>query len=327
MGIFCCGAAPAEPPTDEAYKAAELILALSKRDRGKVMNAANKKSRLEKKAEKKAAKAEKKAAKQAKKAAKKGGKGDKKGKGKGGQKDEGDALLDEIDMPETAVEKFDAVFGPAGEVLSTGVLLNNGTLTCVENFKSAAAGLLGGYQVGSLQLEGDAASFAVLGTEGDDDVSIAMCKGAADVEVLKGESFGKLSSKPSVQAANTALAELHKAAKDAQLVLECDRGILRFSAASKEEASRGKKYNKAVAALVRGRRGQTLELEGPERAQFVASTPSRLRSDTVCGSQSAFACASADRLQPRLCLGQDSDSQGGARWRPDAGGVGGERQC
>ena len=103
MGIFCCGAAPAEPPTDEAYKAAELILALSKRDRGKVMKAANKKSRLEKKAEKKAAKAEKKAAKQAKKAAKKGGKGDKKGKGKGGQKDEGDALLDEIDMPETAV--------------------------------------------------------------------------------------------------------------------------------------------------------------------------------------------------------------------------------
>ena len=154
-------------------------------------------------------------------------------------------------MPETAVEKFDAVFGPAGEVLSTGILLNNGTLTCVENFKSAAAGLLGGFQVGSLQLDGDAASFEVLGTEGDDDVRIAVCKGAADVEVLKGESFGKLSSKPRLQAANAALAELHKAAKDAELVLECNRGLLRFSATSKEEANRGKKYNKAIAALVR----------------------------------------------------------------------------
>jgi len=94
MGIFCCCGAPPEPPTDEAFKAAELILALSKRDRGKVMKAANKKSRLERKAAKKAAKAEK-------KAAKKGGKGDTKGKGKkgkGGQKDEGDALLDEIDI-------------------------------------------------------------------------------------------------------------------------------------------------------------------------------------------------------------------------------------
>ena len=40
-------------------------------------------------------------------------------------------------------------------------------------------------------------------------------------------------------------------AKEAELVLECNRGLLRFSAASKEEASRGKKYNKAIAALVR----------------------------------------------------------------------------
>uniref|UniRef100_A0A7S4JPK6 Uncharacterized protein n=1 Tax=Prymnesium polylepis TaxID=72548 RepID=A0A7S4JPK6_9EUKA len=249
MGIFCCCGAPPEPPTDEAFKAAEVILALSKHDKGQVMKAASKKARLERKAAKKAAKAEKKAAKADMRAAKKGGKGDKKGNGKGAAKDEGDALLDEIDMPETAVEKFDAVFGPAGEVLSTGVLLNNGTLTCVENFKSAAAGLLGGYQVGSLQLDGDAASFEILGTEGDDDVSIAVCKGAADVEVLKGESFGKLSSKPRVQAANAALAELYKAAKDAELAIECDRGLLRFSAASKEEASRGKKYTKAMAAM------------------------------------------------------------------------------
>jgi len=152
-------------------------------------------------------------------------------------------------MPETAVEKFDAVFGPAGEVLSTGVLLNNGTLTCVENFKSAAAGLIGGYQVGSLQLDGDAASFNVLGSEGDEDVSIAVCKGAADIDVLKGESFSKLASKPRVQAANAALAELNKAAKDAELVIECNRGLLRFTAESKEEASRGKKYNKAIEAL------------------------------------------------------------------------------
>jgi len=244
MVFFCCRA-PREPPSDEAFKAAEVISALSKADRGKVMKAASKKSRAEAKAAKKAAKAEKRAAKKSGKSDKKG-----KGKGKGGkEKDEGDAVLDEIDMPETAVEKFDAVFGPAGEVLSTGVSLNNGTIACVEKFKSAAAGLLGGYQVGGLQLDGDAASFEVLAMEGDDAVSIAKCKGAADVDVTKGESFAKLSSKPRVQAANAALAELNKAAKDAELVIECDRGLLKFSAASKEEASRDKKYKKAVAAL------------------------------------------------------------------------------
>merc|ERR1719409_2297575 len=122
------------------------------------MKAAKKKSRTEAKEAKKAAKAERKAA-------------SKGGKGKKGEKDEGDSILDEIDMPETAVEKFDAVFGPAGEVLSTGILLNNGTIACVEKFKSAAAGLIGGYQVGSLQVDGDAASFEVLAMEGDAAVS------------------------------------------------------------------------------------------------------------------------------------------------------------